>query len=77
MTMIKTLLGRHLSPGWLLVSLLFIPSLRVLGQPGKTVELPAGVQAIWDTAKADREATPTRERICVNGLWRWQPARAA
>ena len=25
-------------------------------------------------AKAYRETTPTRERICINGLWRWQPA---
>jgi hypothetical protein len=28
-------------------------------------------------AKAYREATPTRERVCINGLWRWQPAGAA
>ena len=32
---------------------------------------------VWDMAKAYREATPTRERICVNGLWQWQPAGAA
>lgn len=25
---------------------------------------------------AYREATPTRERFCLNGLWRWQPAEA-
>jgi len=36
--------------------------------------LPAGVEAVWDVGKAYRETTPTRERICVNGLWRWQPA---
>jgi hypothetical protein len=36
--------------------------------------LPAGVTAIWDPAAAHREATPTRERVCLNGLWRWQPA---
>lgn len=36
--------------------------------------LPAGVRAVWDLTKAHREATPTRERICINGLWRWQPA---
>ena len=36
--------------------------------------LPAGVSAVWDVGKAHREATPTRERVCVNGLWRWQPA---
>src|SRR5207249_1893518 len=36
--------------------------------------LPAGVKAVWDLAKAQRNATPTRERVCLNGLWRWQPA---
>lgn len=39
-----------------------------------TAPLPAGVAAIWDPAAAHREATPTRERVCLNGLWRWQPA---
>jgi hypothetical protein len=38
------------------------------------VELPAGVTAEWNLEKAFRETTPTRERICINGLWRWQPA---
>ena len=38
------------------------------------VSLPAGVKAVWDLGKAYCETTPTRERICVNGLWRWQPA---
>ncbi|MEO8350792.1 MAG: sugar-binding domain-containing protein, partial [Chthoniobacteraceae bacterium] len=41
------------------------------------VELPAGVKAVWDIGKAFRETTPTRERICLNGLWRWQPADPA
>jgi beta-galactosidase/beta-glucuronidase len=35
--------------------------------------LPEGVRAVWDLKQAYREATSTRERICVNGLWRWQP----
>src|SRR5947209_1934351 len=35
--------------------------------------LPKGVNAVWDLDKAYRETTPTRERICINGLWRWQP----
>ena len=38
------------------------------------VDLPEGVRAVWDLSKVYREATPTRERICINGLWRWQPA---
>jgi len=36
--------------------------------------LPAGVRTVWDVERAYRETTPTRERICMNGLWRWQPA---
>ena len=32
------------------------------------VALPPGVKAVWDFSKADRHATPTRERICINGL---------
>ncbi len=38
------------------------------------VRLPQGVTAVWNLEKAHREATPSRERICINGLWRWQPA---
>ena len=26
--------------------------------------------------QAYREKTPTRERVCLNGLWRWQPAES-
>ncbi len=39
-------------------------------QPGT----PPDDEVLWDMAEAYRESTPTRERICVNGLWRWQPA---
>src|SRR5438034_557207 len=39
--------------------------------------LPTGVKVVWDVDKAYRETTPTRERICLNGLWRWQPAQPA
>jgi beta-galactosidase len=39
------------------------------------VPLPEGVRAVWDMSKAYHETTPTRERICINGLWRWQPAK--
>src|SRR5262245_45833281 len=38
--------------------------------------LPPGVEAVWDLNKASRDTTPTRERICINGLWRWQPVDA-
>ncbi|HEY7424503.1 MAG TPA: sugar-binding domain-containing protein [Gemmataceae bacterium] len=39
------------------------------------VPLPSGVKAVWDLDKAHREKTATRERVCLNGLWRWQPAK--
>jgi hypothetical protein len=35
------------------------------------------VKAVWNLSKAHRETTPTRERICINGLWRWQPVSNA
>ncbi len=41
----------------------------------KDMTLPESVRAVWDISKALRETTPTRERICINGLWRWQPAQ--
>jgi beta-galactosidase/beta-glucuronidase len=44
------------------------------GTESVVTTLPPGVKAVWDLAKAFRETTPTRERICINGLWRWQPA---
>jgi beta-galactosidase len=39
--------------------------------------LPPEVTVAWDLARAHRESTPTREQICINGLWRWQPAASA
>ena len=43
---------------------------------GQDAALPPGVKAVWDMSKAHRDTTSTRERICINGLWRWQPAKA-
>ena len=43
------------------------------GAEQAAVALPAGVKAVWDVDKAFREKSPTRERVCLNGLWRWQP----
>jgi len=40
------------------------------------IGLPEGVRPVWGLEEAHRESTATRERICINGLWRWQPARA-
>jgi beta-galactosidase len=46
--------------------------LRAQDQPGSV--LPPTVKAVWDPTQAWRETTPTRERLSINGLWRWQPA---
>jgi len=45
-----------------------------VSQDSAAVQLPDGVKAVWDLDKAYRRSTPTREWICINGLWRWQPA---
>ena len=45
-----------------------------IAAPQGDAGLPAGVKAVWDLTRAHREATRTRERISINGLWRWQPA---
>ncbi len=38
------------------------------------MKLPRDVRAVWGLESAYRESTGTRERVCINGLWRWQPA---
>ena len=55
---------------WLLVLVLAVTF--ASAQP--ETPLPAGVRAVWEAALAQREASATRERLCLNGLWRWQPA---
>ena len=63
--------------GDLLVLALTLPlAASALGDEFAT-PLPEGVRAVWDLGRAFRETTPTRERICINGLWRWQPVAAA
>jgi beta-galactosidase len=53
---------------------MFAPPCLTAAPDPAAVALPPGVKAVWDPAKAWRETTPTRERLCLNGLWRWQPA---
>ena len=60
----------HLNAALIIFQLLCSAQAR---QPS-AVPLPPGVTAVWDLDKAHREATPTRERLCINGLWLWQPA---
>jgi hypothetical protein len=67
---------RLFSWGFLLLGFLIPGATSMLGAQSGAVTLPAGVQAVWDAGKAYHEITPTRERICLNGLWLWQPADA-
>src|SRR6266576_5979465 len=67
----KTLAPCSLSGGLLLLGVV-APG---RGQENSTV-LPPGVRAVWEASKASRETTSTREKLCINGLWRWQPGRA-
>ncbi len=57
----------------LCVPLLALASARAQDQGN--APLPNGVSAVWDLEKAFRESTPTQERVCLNGLWLWQPAK--
>lgn len=45
-----------------------------VGQP-REAQLAPDVNAVWDLSKAWRETTATRDQVCINGIWRWQPAR--
>lgn len=60
---------------WISSALLALAALSpAFGADEFAVDLPGAVRAVWDPAKAYRETTPTFERLCLNGLWRWQPA---
>jgi len=64
-------MNRHIGIG-----LVVMAANLAMGAEPSAVTLPPGVKAVWDMGKAYHETTPTRERICINGLWRWQPAEA-
>ena len=61
------------STWWILVTACVLMLLPVEQVRAEDARLPADVRAVWDMSKTWREITPTRERICINGLWRWQP----
>ena len=44
---------------------------------GQETTLPPNVKVVWDMSRAWQQTTPTRQRICINGLWQWQPASDA
>ena len=60
----------------LVLGLIWLPR-GTFGAEQAEAVLPAGVKAVWDLDKAFREKSPTRERVCLNGLWRWQPGPSA
>ena len=68
-----------MKPNWrlLLTATAYVVMVAATGvcQAQSAAALPQGVEAVWDLSKAYRETTPTRQRICINGLWRWQPAK--
>jgi beta-galactosidase len=70
---------KHLGSAYMAYGRLCLLSFLIVGGsfraafPAEDAPLPAGVQAVWDLGAAQHESTPTRERICINGLWRWQP----
>ncbi len=49
--------------------------LETIPNPPAADEAGTRVQPTWDISTAYREVTATRERVCINGLWRWQPAQ--
>jgi len=63
---------------WLPKLLLAVSGATFLGlgmaYSAEAVPLPEGVRPVWDLEKAWQETTDTRHRVCLNGLWRWQPA---
>lgn len=57
----------------ILLLLLILAGEQNICESQSTTGLPEGIEAVWDIDKAYREKTNTRERICINGLWQWQP----
>src|SRR6266566_105515 len=49
----------------------FIFLLMVITAPAFAAE----PQPVWDLGRAYRQATATRERICIKGLWRWERSK--
>jgi beta-galactosidase len=65
---------RLLEQLFVIIAFIVLSSIPGVCRGQAAVPLPKGVRAVWDFEKAYRRSTPTRERICINGLWQWQPA---
>ena len=57
------------------LSLAFAVATAGICQGQSAAPLPPGVKAVWDLGKAHKETTATRQQVCINGLWQWQPAK--
>ncbi|MCK4282735.1 MAG: hypothetical protein KAX44_00335, partial [Candidatus Brocadiae bacterium] len=64
--------GKH---GLVICMLVALACGALRGVAAQVAALPEG-QTMWSIEGAFREATPTRERISMKGLWQWQPAGA-
>src|SRR3954467_13034758 len=74
--MVPRLIRRFDAVVALFILAVLLPGTRAVAQTNE-VQLPAGVRAAWDLVNAEGQRTASRDRICINGLWRWQPAREA
>ena len=63
----------NINCNWRRLFAVVLPMLAAAAAVGQD-DAGGGVKAAWDLNKAYRETTATREKICINGLWRWQPA---
>ena len=66
-------MGQSSNTSFIRVALLLTALAGICRAQSETM-LPPGIKAVWDVGRAWRQTTPTRERISINGLWRWQPA---
>jgi hypothetical protein len=58
----------HLRMGLVVIWGILVTGCRDVHADEFAASLPAGVRSVWDQDKALGESTPTRERICINGL---------
>jgi len=65
---------RLLEQSFVIIAFIVVTNMPGVCRGQSATALPEGVSAVWDIKKAYRKSTPTRERICINGLWHWQPA---
>ena len=69
--MVEVADGRVLAKGAEIVGPLLILWASFL--PASAAEEPFTAKVLWDPAGAWRQASPTREAICINGLWQFAP----